>query len=246
LIWIEFIFLCIVWFLKMKSKQIFWNIFQRRHSSLINKSTINWLLGIEWCWFTDLREQVSLLYSSLLCFISFHCLSLHSYLLCFTSFHSYSVHSINFILSIASHSYHFFEMKEKRVCVRHSHTNWPFDSLIGIICPLLTLNTDTHTRMSIQFNFTLIHNSKLWRNRWRSKLQSAKQMMIWFECRYSNCQLIEINAHSLFSKWFSESGKLVLKMFEKIKEFVEDETSFVCVLIGRFHFTIQNEIITCF
>lgn len=27
--------------------------------------------------------------------------------------------------------------------------------------------------------------------------------------RYPHCQLIEVNAHSLFSKWFSESGKLV-------------------------------------
>lgn len=27
--------------------------------------------------------------------------------------------------------------------------------------------------------------------------------------RYPQCQLIEVNAHSLFSKWFSESGKLV-------------------------------------
>jgi DNA polymerase III delta prime subunit len=30
-----------------------------------------------------------------------------------------------------------------------------------------------------------------------------------FYTRYSMCQLIEVNAHSLFSKWFSESGKLV-------------------------------------
>ena len=30
-----------------------------------------------------------------------------------------------------------------------------------------------------------------------------------FYNRYSMCQLIEVNAHSLFSKWFSESGKLV-------------------------------------
>ena len=28
-------------------------------------------------------------------------------------------------------------------------------------------------------------------------------------CRWSHCQLIEVNAHSLFSKWFSESGKQV-------------------------------------
>jgi DNA polymerase III delta prime subunit len=61
----------------------------------------------------------------------------------------------------------------------------------------------------------------------------AQKIAIRLSCRYSTCQLIEINAHSLFSKWFSESGKLVLKMFEKIKEFIEDETSFVCVLIDE-------------
>lgn len=30
-----------------------------------------------------------------------------------------------------------------------------------------------------------------------------------WSCRYKNVQLVEINAHSLFSKWFSESAKLV-------------------------------------
>ena len=45
-------------------------------------------------------------------------------------------------------------------------------------------------------------------------------------------QLVEINAHSIFSKWFSESGKLVMKLFAKIKELVEDPEAFVCVLLG--------------
>ncbi len=44
---------------------------------------------------------------------------------------------------------------------------------------------------------------------------------------------MEINAHSLFSKWFSESGKLVTKMFNKITEIVEDRSLFVCVLIDE-------------
>ena len=35
-------------------------------------------------------------------------------------------------------------------------------------------------------------------------------------------QLVEVNAHSLFSKWFSESGKLVNKLFGTITELVED------------------------
>ena len=30
--------------------------------------------------------------------------------------------------------------------------------------------------------------------------------------RFSEFQLIEVNSHSLFSRWFSESGKLVQKM----------------------------------
>lgn len=38
--------------------------------------------------------------------------------------------------------------------------------------------------------------------------------------RFSHGQLIEVNAHSLFSKWFSESGKLVSKLFSKIMELV--------------------------
>lgn len=29
--------------------------------------------------------------------------------------------------------------------------------------------------------------------------------------------LVEVNAHSLFSKWFSESGKLVSRLFAKIQ-----------------------------
>jgi hypothetical protein len=31
---------------------------------------------------------------------------------------------------------------------------------------------------------------------------------------------VEVNAHSLFSKWFSESGKLVSRLFAKIMELV--------------------------
>ena len=44
---------------------------------------------------------------------------------------------------------------------------------------------------------------------------------------------MEINAHSLFSKWFSESGKLVTKLFQKISEIVVENNLFVCVLIDE-------------
>jgi hypothetical protein len=44
--------------------------------------------------------------------------------------------------------------------------------------------------------------------------------------RFRHGQLIEVNAHSLFSKWFSESGKLVSRLFAKILELVRWRTFF--------------------
>ncbi|KAF5792881.1 putative ClpA/B family, AAA+ ATPase domain, ATPase, AAA-type, core [Helianthus annuus] len=61
----------------------------------------------------------------------------------------------------------------------------------------------------------------------------AQKLSIRFSSRYPHCQLIEVNAHSLFSKWFSESGKLVAKLFQKIQEMVEEENNLVFVLIDE-------------
>ncbi|KAI5665133.1 hypothetical protein M9H77_24456 [Catharanthus roseus] len=61
----------------------------------------------------------------------------------------------------------------------------------------------------------------------------AQKLSIRFSVRYPQCQLIEVNAHSLFSKWFSESGKLVAKLFSKIQEMVEEENNLVFVLIDE-------------
>ncbi|KAJ4756348.1 hypothetical protein LUZ62_090753 [Rhynchospora pubera] len=61
----------------------------------------------------------------------------------------------------------------------------------------------------------------------------AQKLSIRFNSRYTMCQLVEVNAHSLFSKWFSESGKLVAKLFQKIQEMVEEESNLVFVLIDE-------------
>lgn len=50
---------------------------------------------------------------------------------------------------------------------------------------------------------------------------------------YQNTALIEINSHSLFSKWFSESGKLVQKMFSKIRDYADDKTIMTIILIDE-------------
>lgn len=61
----------------------------------------------------------------------------------------------------------------------------------------------------------------------------AHKISIRFNQVYTYGKLIEINSHSLFSKYFSESGKLVQSLFDQIKAFVEDSDCFVTVLIDE-------------
>lgn len=61
----------------------------------------------------------------------------------------------------------------------------------------------------------------------------AQKLTIRLSYRYRYGQLIEINSHSLFSKWFSESGKLVTKMFQKIQQLIDDKDALVFVLIDE-------------
>ncbi|TPX44075.1 hypothetical protein SeMB42_g04450 [Synchytrium endobioticum] len=61
----------------------------------------------------------------------------------------------------------------------------------------------------------------------------AQKLSIRLSNRYPLLKLVEINSHSLFSKYFSESGKLVLNMFSKIHELADDEESFIVILIDE-------------
>ncbi|CAA7260160.1 unnamed protein product [Cyclocybe aegerita] len=61
----------------------------------------------------------------------------------------------------------------------------------------------------------------------------GQKLAIRLSHRYSHARLLEINSHSLFSKWFSESGKLVQRLFNNITELVEEEDGFVVVLIDE-------------
>nr|CAB3267253.1 pachytene checkpoint protein 2 homolog [Phallusia mammillata] len=61
----------------------------------------------------------------------------------------------------------------------------------------------------------------------------AHKIAIRLSNRFPTASLLEVNSHSLFSKWFSESGKLVMKMFRKVEELVENESHLVCLLIDE-------------
>lgn len=61
----------------------------------------------------------------------------------------------------------------------------------------------------------------------------AQKLAIRLGSTYTHGKLVEIHSHSLFSKWFSESGKLVHRLFELVNELLDDESGFVVVLIDE-------------
>jgi len=61
----------------------------------------------------------------------------------------------------------------------------------------------------------------------------AQKLSIRLNKDYNTAELVEVNAHSLFSRWFSESGKLVAKLFEAIKEKLEEPDALIFVLVDE-------------
>jgi GTPase SAR1 family protein len=61
----------------------------------------------------------------------------------------------------------------------------------------------------------------------------AQKLSIRLGRYFTQARLVEINAHSLLSKWFGESGKQVSKLFAQIHTIAEDPTILVCVLIDE-------------
>ncbi|VDM91804.1 unnamed protein product [Onchocerca ochengi] len=57
----------------------------------------------------------------------------------------------------------------------------------------------------------------------------AQKLSIRFSQKYKRIYFVEINSHGLFSKFFSESGKLIQNMFGQIEELAEDSKAFVFV-----------------
>ncbi|RVE52931.1 hypothetical protein evm_002408 [Chilo suppressalis] len=61
----------------------------------------------------------------------------------------------------------------------------------------------------------------------------AQKLAVRLGDRFPRARLLEINAHGLFSKWFSESGKLVARLFDRVREIVEDPRLLACVLVDE-------------
>ncbi|KAK8807691.1 hypothetical protein JH06_4085 [Blastocystis sp. subtype 4] len=61
----------------------------------------------------------------------------------------------------------------------------------------------------------------------------AQKLSIRYYSQYHHIALIEINSHSLFSKWFSESGKLVMKLFDYIHDLLANADTLLFILIDE-------------
>lgn len=61
----------------------------------------------------------------------------------------------------------------------------------------------------------------------------ANKLAIRVADRYTGIAFVDINSHTLFSKWFSESGKLVQRLFDLLKTYVDVEDQFVVLLIDE-------------
>lgn len=62
----------------------------------------------------------------------------------------------------------------------------------------------------------------------------AHKLAIRLSHRFEATHLLEIQSHSLFSKWFSTSGKLVNRLFDLVKDMVQDYPNIlVCVLLDE-------------
>lgn len=62
----------------------------------------------------------------------------------------------------------------------------------------------------------------------------AQQLSIRLSNTFPLCKLVEFDAHSMFSQYFGESGKIVNKLFAMIESMLDnDENTLICVFVDE-------------
>ncbi len=84
----------------------------------------------------------------------------------------------------------------------------------------------------------------------KTSLCKAFAQKIYIRYKNMNSQInsgifLEINTFSLFSKYFSESSKLIIKLFDYIFELAEDENLFICILFDEIESLVTSRSKNC-
>jgi len=58
-------------------------------------------------------------------------------------------------------------------------------------------------------------------------------MAIRLYAKFEYIQLLELNCHGVFSRWFSESSKLVVKAFGQVLQLAQQSSTFLFLLIDE-------------
>uniref|UniRef100_A0A915JU39 AAA+ ATPase domain-containing protein n=1 Tax=Romanomermis culicivorax TaxID=13658 RepID=A0A915JU39_ROMCU len=72
----------------------------------------------------------------------------------------------------------------------------------------------------------------------------AQKLSIRLSKYFTKFQLLEINSHSLFSKYYSESAKIVMKLFDLLRVILSDSDTLAIVLIDEIESLVKNRMST--
>ncbi|KAJ8325616.1 hypothetical protein O5D80_005820 [Batrachochytrium dendrobatidis] len=104
------------------------------------------------------------------------------------------------------------------------------------IVELAYCNLDVHVYQNVSPSITLTNEGDTVSasKHWELPCHELEgKLSIRLSDRFAFGKLVEINSHSLFSKFFSESSKLVIQLFQNLHEILNNQDAFVCILIDE-------------
>mmetsp|Transcript_11761 Transcript_11761/g.33106 ORF Transcript_11761/g.33106 Transcript_11761/m.33106 type:complete len:110 (+) Transcript_11761:774-1103(+) len=63
-------------------------------------------------------------------------------------------------------------------------------------------------------------------------ISGVSAQMTWPRNRFPDPMFVELDAHAIFSKFFGESGKQLVKLFQMLHQFLALPGAFLCIFLG--------------